>query len=177
MKREENHEIHLVRRDRSEHGRIRNHHFGCGRLCRTSTHHLEKSGGAANAYGSRQVRANGHRFGLEDRGSVTAEFAIVLPGVLLVLFMSLSVLSLQASRIALVEVAAEGARALARGESEQLVAELLDEHELGDNASFQSSFGDQAVCVEVAQKHEIRAFGGLLPIEVKEVQCARKGGL
>ena len=177
MKKEENHETHLVRRNRSEHGRVRNHHFGCGRLCRTSTHHLEKSGSAANAYGSRQIRSNCRWLSLEDRGSVTAEFAIVLPGVLLVLFMSLSVLSLQASRIALVEVAAEGARALARGESEQLVAELLDEHELGANTSFQASFGDQAVCVEVAQKHEIRAFGGLLPIEVKEVQCARKGGL
>ena len=177
MKKEENHETHLVRRDRSEHGRIRNHHFGCGRLCGTLTHNPEESRSSANAHGSRKVRSDGQRFGLEDRGSVTAEFAIVLPAVLLVLLTSLSVLSLQASRIALVEVAAEGARALARGESEQLVAQLLENHELGDNASFQARFGDQAVCVEVAQKHEIRAFGGLLPIEVKEAQCARKGGL
>lgn len=177
MKKEESNETNLVRRNRCQHGRVRHHHFGCRRLCRASAHNLEKSGGSANAHGSRQVRFDGQRFCLEDRGSVTAEFAIVLPGVFLVLFMSLSALSLQASRIALVEVAAEGARALARGESEQLVAQLLDEHDLGANASFQASFGDQVVCVEVAQKHEIRAFGGLLPIEVKEVQCARKGGL
>jgi hypothetical protein len=76
-----------------------------------------------------------------------------------------------------VEVAAEGARALARGESEQLVSQLLVDHELGPNSSFQSSFRDLAVCVEVAQIHEIQALGGLFPIEVKEVQCARKGGL
>jgi hypothetical protein len=96
---------------------------------------------------------------------------------MLVLFLTLSILSLQASRIALVEVAAEGARALSRGESEQLVSQLLVDHELGPNSSFQSSFSDLAVCVEVAQIHEIQALGALFPIEVKEVQCARKGGL
>jgi hypothetical protein len=100
-----------------------------------------------------------------------------LPGVLLVLFIALSVLGLQASRIALVEVAAEGARALARGESEQLVSQLLAESQLGSNTTFQSSFEDLAVCVEVVQKHEIRALGGLFPIELAEIQCARKGGL
>lgn len=177
MKKEETNETNLVGRNRCQHRRVRNHHFGCCRLRRASANNLEKSRSTANAYGSNQVCTNGQWFCLEDRGSVTAEFAIVLPGVLLVLLMSLSALSLQASRIALVEVAAEGARALARGESEQLVAQLLENHELGENASFHARFGDQAVCVEVAQKHEIRAFGGLLPIEVKEVQCARKGGL
>jgi hypothetical protein len=96
---------------------------------------------------------------------------------MLVLFLALSVLSLQASRIALVEVAAEGARALARGESEQLLNQLLGEFDLGVNVSFETSFRDLAVCLEVAQKHEIQAFGGLIPIELKEVQCARKGGL
>lgn len=177
MKKEENNETNLVGRNRCQHSRVRNHHFGGCRLCRTSAHNLEKPRGAANAHGPRQVSTNGKRLCLEEGGSVTAEFAIVLPGVLLVLFLSLSVLSLQASRITLVEVAAESARALARGESEQLIARLLVEHELGTSASFQTSFNDLSVCVEVAQKHEIRAFGGLLPIEVKEVQCARKGGL
>jgi hypothetical protein len=96
---------------------------------------------------------------------------------MLVLFLALSVLSLQASRIALVEFAAEGARALARGESEQLVSQLLADYELGANTSFQSNFSDLAICLEVAQIDEIQALGGLFPIEVKEVQCARKGGL
>ena len=177
MKKEENNETHLVRRVWSEHRRVRNHHIGRSWLRRIAAHHFEKPRGKANAHGPHKVGSDCKRFGLEDRGSVTAEFAVILPGVMLVLFLALSVLSLQSSRIALVEVAAEGSRALARGESEQLLSQLLGEFNLGGNVSFETSFRDLAVCLEVAQKHDIQAFGGLLPIELKEVQCARKGGL
>ena len=177
MKKEENNETNLVGRNWCQHRRIRNHHSGSSRVRRIAANHPAKSRSEANAHGPNKVSSDGKWLGLEDRGSVTAEFAIVLPGVMLVLFLALSVLSLQASRIALVEVAAEASRALARGESEQLVSQLLVDYELGDNSSFQSSFGDLAVCVEVAQIHQILALGGLFPIEVKEVQCARKGGL
>ena len=177
MKKEENNETNLVGRNWCQHRRIRNHHPGSSRVRRIAAHHIALSRGEANAHGPNKVSPHGKWFCIEDKGSVTAEFAIILPGVMLVLFLALSILSLQASRIALVEVAAEGARALARGESEQLVTQLLVDHELGPNSSFQSSFRDLAVCVEVAQIHEIQALGGLFPIEVKEVQCARKGGL
>ena len=177
MKKEENNETNLVGRNWCQHRRIRNHHPGSSRVRGIATHHIAVSRGEANADGPNQVSSDRKRIPLEDRGSVTAEFAIVLPGVMLVLFLALSVLSVQASRIALVEVAAEASRALARGESEQLVSQLLVDYELGPNASFQSSFRDLAVCVEVAQIHQIQALGGLFPIEVKEVQCARKGGL
>lgn len=177
MKKEEKHETTLVRRNGSKYRRIRNHHFGSSRVRRTAAHHSEKSGGKTNVDGSYKVSPYCNGNCLEERGSVTAEFAIILPGVLLVLFLALSVLSLQSSRIALVEVAAEGARALARGESEQLVYQLLVEYDLGLTTSFESSFGDLAVCVEVVQKHEIKALGGLFPLELSEVQCARKGGL
>lgn len=177
MKKEENNGTYLVGRNWSQHCRVRNHHIGRSGLRRFTAHHFEKPRGKANAHGPNKVCSDRKRFGLEDRGSVTAEFAIILPGVMLVLFLALSVLSLQASRIALVEVAAEGSRALARGESEQLLNQLLVEFELGGAVSFETSFRDLAVCLEVAQKHEIQAFGGLIPIELKEVQCARKGGL
>ena len=108
---------------------------------------------------------------------MTAEFAIILPGVLLILFLALSVQSLQTSRIALVELAAEGSRALARGESKALVTELITQSGLGSVASFEVLYQDLSVCVEVAQTHQIRALGGQFPIELKEVQCSRKGGL
>jgi hypothetical protein len=177
LKKEENNETYLVGRNWCQHRRVCNHHIGRGWLRRIAAHHLEKPRGKANAHGPHKVSSDRKWFGLEDRGSVTAEFAIILPVVMLVLFLALSVLSLQASRIALVEVAAEGARALARGESEQLLNQLLGEFDLGVNVAFETSFRDLAVCLEVAQKHEIQAFGGLIPIELKEVQCARKGGL
>lgn len=177
MKKEENNETYLVRRVWCQHSGIRNHHSRSRWLRRVTADHLEKPRGKANAYGSHKVSIDRKWFCLEDRGSVTAEFAIVLPGVMLVLFLALSVLSLQTSRISLVELAAEGSRALARGEPEHLLNQLLGEFELGGVVSFETSFRDLAVCLEVAQKHEIQAFGGLIPIELKEVQCARKGGL
>jgi hypothetical protein len=177
LKKEENNETNLVGRNWCQHRRIRNHHSGSSRVRRIAAYYPAKSRGEANADGPNKVSADRDRFCLNDNGSVTAEFAIVLPGVMLVLILALSVLSLQASRIALVEFAAEGARALARGESEQLVSQLLADYELGANTSFQSNFSDLAICLEVAQIHEIQALGGLFPIEVKEVQCARKGGL
>ena len=108
---------------------------------------------------------------------MTAEFAVVLPGVLLILYFALAVLALQSSRIALVELAAEGSRALARGESGLLVSELIAQAGLGSDTGFETSFSELSICVEVAQRHEIRAFGATFPIELKEVQCARKGGL
>ncbi len=93
------------------------------------------------------------------------------------LYFALAVLSLQSSRVALVELAAEGSRALARGESELLVSELIDQAALGSDAGFETSFSELSICLEVAQRHEITAFGATFPIDLKETQCARKGGL
>jgi hypothetical protein len=89
----------------------------------------------------------------------------------------LAVLALQSSRIALVEIAAEGSRALARGESELLVSELIAQAGFGADTAFETSVSELSICLEVAQRHEITAFGATFPIDLKEVQCARKGGL
>jgi hypothetical protein len=97
--------------------------------------------------------------------------------VLIILFFSLSVLALQASRIGLVELAAQGSRALARGESEELVSQLLRESQLGEKASFRVSYKELSICVEVVQTAEIGGLGGVFPIELSEIQCSRKGGL
>lgn len=177
MKEKVNDETNLVRRARCQHGRVRDYHFGSRWLCRPTAHNSAKPRGQANAHGSNQVSPHGQRQWVAEQGSVTAEFAIILPGVLLILFLALSVQSLQTSRIALVELAAEGSRALARGESKALVTELISQSGLGSVASFEVLYQDLSVCVEVAQTHQIRALGGQFPIELKEVQCARKGGL
>jgi len=177
LKEKENNETNLARRKRCQHRRVCNYHFGRCWLRRALANNSSKPRGETNALGSRKVGANGQWFGLDDKGSVTAEFAIVLPGVLLVLYFALAVLALQTSRIALVELAAEGSRALARGESEQLVSELIVQSGLRSSTYFESSFTDLSICVEVIQKHEIGALGASFPIELKELQCARKGGL
>lgn len=51
-----------------------------------------------------------------EKGSITAEFAIALPAVLLVLSFSLSALMIPIDRIHLVAASATEARAIARGE-------------------------------------------------------------
>lgn len=177
MKGKINNESNLVRRVWCEHRRVRNYHPGSRRLRRLATHNSSKSRGKADAFRPCQVCSDRKWCGLDEQGSVTAEFAVVLPGVLLILYFALAVLALQSSRIALVEIAAEGSRALARGESELLVSELISQSGLGPNTGFETSFSELSICVEVVQRHQITALGATFPIDLKEVQCARKSGL
>jgi hypothetical protein len=108
---------------------------------------------------------------------VTAEFAIVLPAVLLVLAFSLSVLAIQSSRLGLIELAAETSRALARGESEDLVRQIIAESAKGQEIKFEIDHSELMICVILSRNVQISALGGLIPIDVSERQCARKSGL
>ena len=177
MKEIENDKENLVRRKRSKHGRIRNPDSGCSWLCRTATDNPKASRGKANAAGSHQVGTHHNGQLLTEAGSVTAEFAIVLPGVLLILYFALSVMSIQMSRMMLVELAAEGSRAIARGEDQEIVSLLAADSGIKRMPSHKISYLDSKVCLEVTQIYEISGFGGLFPIELSESQCARKGGL
>ena len=177
MKEKVNARKDMAGRDRCQHSRIRNNHPGRSWLRRIVAHDFAKSRSASDAHGSNQICLECFGNNIGEGGSVTAEFAIVLPGVLLILLLSLSVLVLQASRIGLVELAAQGSRALARGESEELVTQLLRESQLGEKASFRVSYRELSICVEVVQTAEIGGLGGVFPIELSETQCARKGGL
>jgi len=177
MKEKENEQTHLAGRNRCQHGRVCNSDFGCRWLCRLAPNCAQKSGGKADALRPREVSSYSHRNRIGEQGSVTAEFAVVLPGVVLILYFALSVLAMQTSRIGLVELAAESARALARGESEGLVEQLIEGTGLGKQVSFTTTFSDLSVCVELIRFSQIPPFGPDLAIEVKEIQCARKGGL
>lgn len=177
MKERENDQTYLVRRDRCQHGRVCNPHFGISRVRRLAPNHFAKSRSQTNAFRSNKVSTYRYCKHLGEQGSVTAEFAIVLPGVLLLLYFVLSVSAMQFSRIALVEVAAESSRALARGESEALVRQLIEESGLGSQVSSDTSYSDLSVCVELVKINQIKPFGEDFSIELKERQCARKGGL
>jgi hypothetical protein len=177
MKERENNETNLARRNWSQYRRVCHSHFGCSWLRRLTANNSSKPRGSANAFRPNQVSSHCDRQFLEEKGSVTAEFAIVLPAVILVLGVALSVLAIQTSRIGLVGLAAESARALARGESEVVVQQLLQGANLGGEVSSKTSFSNLSVCVELAQINHIRGLGDIFPIEVKEIQCARKGGL
>ena len=177
MKERENDQTHVAGRNRCQHGRVRNSDFGCRWLCWLATNCAEKSRGKTDALRPREVSSDSHRKYLGEQGSVTAEFAIVLPGVMVILFFALSVLAMQTSRVGLVELAAEGARALARGESEAIVEQLIEGVGLGSQIASKTSYSDLSVCLELVQLKEIPPFGREFAIELKEIQCARKGGL
>jgi len=177
MKERKNDQTHLVRRNRCQHGRVRNSDPGCRWLCRLASNCAKKSRGKTNALRPSEVSSDSHRKQLAEQGSVTAEFAIVLPGVVFILYFALSVLAMQTSRVGLVELAAEGSRALARGEPETIVQQLIDGVGLGNHISANISYSDLSVCLELVQLKEIAPFGREFSIELKESQCARKGGL
>ena len=87
-----------------------------------------------------------------DRGTVTAELAIALPAVLLLLTFSMQALGLQVGRIELASKAGEMARAAARGEV----------------VSAKQEIRGNLICVKQSKS-------GL--IELVEQQCARRLGL
>lgn len=62
-----------------------------------------------------------------ERGTVTAEFAVVVPAVLVVLGLILGVIAIQRDSLIAQSVAGQVARALGRGEPEDLVRQRLAE--------------------------------------------------
>lgn len=112
-----------------------------------------------------------------ERGSVTAELAISLPAVFLVLGITLGAFALQIERMKLVDVAASAARALARGEPEVEVKNLIEQ--LAPSAlgtGFQLRVEEDILCVRLVRSVAIPGLGGQL-FDLTETQCARKVGL
>lgn len=107
-----------------------------------------------------------------DSGTVTAELAIAMPTVALVLAVTLSAFGLQVERMNYVAVSASAARALGRGEDEVEVQALLTE--VAPEASLEIEFLANHVCAKVSKKVPVLALQNLV---ISERQCARKMGL
>lgn len=106
-----------------------------------------------------------------ERGSVTAEFVLLLPGVIMILVLALSLLSLQIQRVQLVELAAAGARLAAIGGTDNELQEMVSETNLSVRTGI--NYKDQMVCYQVALDKNIFWIGSL---PISETQCARKTG-
>lgn len=105
-----------------------------------------------------------HSLRQDERGSVTAEFAIVLPAVLVVLGLVIGGVALSAHRITLVSSAADAARLEARGESAE--ARLT---ELGAGVQIERRTEQGLHCVELASA----PLGGILAaITIRVHSCA-----
>jgi len=109
-----------------------------------------------------------------DHGSVTAELALALPSVALVIAVTLGAFTLQIERMKLVDLAATGSRALARGEQATEV-ELMVKAARPDLVSVIEHEENQ-VCLSVSFTASIPGLGSKL-LEISERQCARKMGL
>jgi len=97
---------------------------------------------------------------------------VVLPTAILILVLGIQVLAIQISRMSMVSIAAEGARAIARGEEEPFLSDLLNERSIGLLSRIE--YLDLSVCLELTKNSKV---AGVFEIPVTERACARKSGL
>jgi Flp pilus assembly protein TadG len=106
-----------------------------------------------------------------ERGSVTAEFAVALPAIALVLALSLASVQVAAVQVRLADAAADAARSLGRGEAVEEAAAIAARNAPGARLSTGSD--DRFACATLTG-----GAGGLLgAIELRATSCALRGGL
>ena len=110
-----------------------------------------------------------------NQGSVTAEFVMVLPALLVVLGVCLAAMAMQLSRLGLVDSASMAARALARGEPKN---QVISQYASSDQELSVSTFGQdkEILCVHITRTISIKGLGANL-LQLKEQSCARRDGL
>lgn len=106
-----------------------------------------------------------------EGGSVAAELAVALPAVVLTLALGVGALGAAARQVALQDAAADAARVLGRGESDDAAARIVREAVPG--AGLSASRGDDLVCVMTKVDAEI---GGLIRLSLRARSCALDGG-
>lgn len=101
---------------------------------------------------------------------MTAEFAVALPAVALVLASCLASVQLAAQQVRLTDAAADAARALGRGESDAVAAAIADR--VSGGSALSATTDGQFVCATLTS-----SGGGLLAaIELRAESCAVTGG-
>jgi hypothetical protein len=100
-----------------------------------------------------------------ERGSVTAEFAVALPAIVLMLGIALAAMQLVGQQLRLQGAAADAARVLGRGESGSL-AEL---HDISPGASLTVTHPAGLVC---ARARAPAALGLIVGIKLTASACA-----
>jgi len=105
-----------------------------------------------------------------DRGSVTAEFAVVLPAVVLVLALGAGILGACGRQVRLQDAAADAARLVARGEADSRAATAVADAVSGATTAI-ARRGD-LVCVQASAPAGVP----LIAIAVHAGSCALAGG-
>ena len=106
----------------------------------------------------------------DDRGSVTAEFAVVVPAVVLIIALTAGTLSASGHRVRLEQAVAQAARLIARGEGEARAGAVVAA--IAGAAATRIHEAGELVCVEATA-----AVALPLPLPpLRAVSCALSGG-
>lgn len=108
--------------------------------------------------------------GRGDRGSTTAEVAVALPAVVIVLAACLGGLGLASTQLRAQDAAADAARLLGRGEPEAAAGQLVARSVRGGTLSV--SRPDDLVCATVVVEQRLL----MVPLRVEGSSCALAGG-
>ncbi|MBX3099198.1 MAG: pilus assembly protein [Salinibacterium sp.] len=108
------------------------------------------------------------RFPADERGSATAELAVALPSVVLVLACCISGMSVAGQQLRLTDAAALAARTLGRGGDPHAIAARLS-----PGALVTLGADGDIVCVTLSQSASLTA---LLPVTLSARSCALGGG-
>jgi hypothetical protein len=109
-----------------------------------------------------------------ETGSITAELALAIPAVMILLAIFIGAMGLQLERFRLVDLAATLARADARGETGEVLRELIQQWQ--PSANFRIESTQELVCVVVTKATSILGLPEKAFV-LAEKQCARKQGL
>lgn len=108
---------------------------------------------------------------LGDRGSVTAELALALPAVVLVMLIGVGALGAGARQVALQDATADAARLLGRGESAGAASDVVSRAVPG--AVMSSSAQGDLVC---ASSQIDFGVGSVIRVHLRASSCALDGG-
>jgi Flp pilus assembly protein TadG len=121
---------------------------------------------------SEGVRARHRRNG--QVGSVTAEFAVALPAVIVVLACCLGAIGVASQQVRLSDAAADAARTLARGDPVAVAASRV--RQVAGQAQMTTSSSGDFVCVELTADAGIGP-ATLVGVRLRASGCALAGGL
>lgn len=118
--------------------------------------------------------AEGH----PEHGSITAEFAILMPAVIVVLACCLGAVQLVGQQVRLTDAAAAGSRSLARGDGTRAASDLVYRMipEAGGSIVVVTQRRGEFVCMTLEATSEFRPAQAL-GITVSATGCALEGGL
>lgn len=112
--------------------------------------------------------------GAGQAGAVTAELAVALPAVVLVLGLCLGAVQVVGQQVRLTDAAADSARVLARGESSERAAQIA--RQLVATATLRAETNGQFVCARLSAPSTLGPFAAFgLTLEARS--CALAGGL